>query len=79
MAGWIAWLQRRPRGDRRLDVLLALQTFHLRRAWLEHEQDPQDFMPQWPEVARATEPENEAEELLSEFGTTQLPASSHSV
>ncbi|MCA9063422.1 MAG: hypothetical protein KDA96_10195 [Planctomycetaceae bacterium] len=66
---WIAWLSRRPRGERRLDALMAIQTAHLRAAWVESEQDPRDFLPQWS--TNATEPTNEAEELLLGFGMAE--------
>jgi hypothetical protein len=75
MAGWIAWLQRRPRGERRADVLMALQTAHLLSAWVEGEHHPQQYLPPWKDVQETCQPQNEAEALLSEFGMTQRLAS----
>jgi len=71
LAGWIAWMQARPRGDRRRDVLMALQTAHLRGVWVEDEQHPNTFLPPWQQVQRAAEPRNEAEQLLHGFGASQ--------
>ena len=68
VAGWIAWLQHRPRGDRRLDALMALQTSHLFRAWVEGEHDPKEFLPRWAAAKADNEPKNEAEQLFADYG-----------
>ena len=43
LAGWIAWLQKEPRGERRADARAALQTKHLRAPWVGQDEDPDAF------------------------------------
>jgi len=50
---------------------MALQTAHLLGAWLDGEQDPNQFLPKWPDVQEMQKPQNEAEQRLANFGLTQ--------
>lgn len=46
---WLAFHQLSPIGERRADVRSAIQTAHLRRAWVEGEDDsPDTFLPNFP-------------------------------
>ena len=53
LAGWIAWLSREPRGDRRQDLRMALQTAHIRSAWVENDSPVESFLPNFQDARRA--------------------------
>lgn len=59
LCGWIAWMKRRPRGMRHTEAIVALQTAHLRAAWIEGEEDATKFLPQWHDDAPATDADDE--------------------
>ena len=54
LCGWIAWMQRRPRGMRHKASELAIHTAHLRAAWVEGEEDATKFLPNWHDAGPAT-------------------------
>lgn len=53
-------------GDRHLESVLALQTAHLRSAWVEGEEDGSRFLPKWSE---SSGPANAVEMELMQFGS----------
>lgn len=71
LAGWLAWLERRPRGARHLEAVMAHQTSALYSAWVEGEHPPSKFMPKWKDVIEAAGPKSEADHLFEEFGRTE--------
>jgi len=74
LAGWQAWLVRRPRGDRHTEVVLANQTAHLFSAWVDGEHDPSRFLVQWKEAEKAEGPQSEADQLFDNIGMSQRMA-----
>ena len=67
LCGWIAWMNRRPRGERLLPTLFALQTAHIRGIWTTEPEDATNFLPHWKD-SRHYGPMSEAEQDLMQFG-----------
>lgn len=65
LAGWIAWLRKEPRGDRRADVRSAVQTAYLRQPHIEGEEDPLIFLPNFS--AKVTIDDPEVDQLVDDF------------
>lgn len=47
-------MSREPRGERRADVRSAVQTAHLRSAWVENDAPPENFLPQFSAARQVT-------------------------
>lgn len=69
LAGWIAWLRKEPRGDRRADVRAAVQTAYLRQIHSGEQEDPTTFLPQFSETTTIEDPE--VEQLVDDFLSPQ--------
>lgn len=44
VAGWIAWMKKEPRGERRADVRSAVQTAYLRQVHVDGAENPETFL-----------------------------------
>ena len=60
IAGWIAWLRREPRGDRRADVRSAVQTAYLRQPYFEGREDPETFLVRFRDNTVIADPQTAA-------------------
>lgn len=56
---WMAFHSINPIGDRRADIRTAVQTRHLRAAWVDEDEPASTFLPQFD--AEPDEPETEAQ------------------
>lgn len=70
LAGWLAWLHKRPRGERHAEIVSAFQTARLYSAWVEGEHNSKDFIIPWKET-RNELPKSEADLAFEQIGISQ--------
>lgn len=69
IAGWIAWLRKEPRGDRRADARTAHQTAAFREVFIEGSEDPNNFLLRFRDTTKIADPE--IDQMVDEFLSPQ--------